>query len=63
MRLACVKHAVSVHSEPGSNSPIEHVREPNSSQARYSVFKDQIAQHTENITIPLQVRQAPFFLF
>ena len=23
MRLACVKHAASVHSEPGSNSPIE----------------------------------------
>ena len=22
MRLACVKHAASVHSEPGSNSPI-----------------------------------------
>jgi hypothetical protein len=23
VRLACVKHAASVHSEPGSNSPIE----------------------------------------
>ena len=23
MRLACVKHAASVHSEPGSNSPIK----------------------------------------
>ena len=25
VRLACVKHAASVHSEPGSNSPKEHI--------------------------------------
>ena len=26
VRLACVKHAASVHSEPGSNSPLKSVR-------------------------------------
>ena len=28
VRLACVKHAASVRPEPGSNSPINYIREP-----------------------------------
>ena len=30
VRLACVKHAASVHSEPGSNSPVEMRHDSNS---------------------------------
>ena len=29
VRLACVKHAASVRPEPGSNSPIKYIEEPN----------------------------------
>jgi hypothetical protein len=33
-RLACVRHAASVHSEPGSNSPVELSRSLRSAQCR-----------------------------
>ena len=33
-RLACIKHAASVHPEPGSNSPSEIVNSPQSPEAR-----------------------------
>jgi hypothetical protein len=50
VRLACVKHAASVHSEPGSNSPIKLYSKPNRllklfdkslTHYHYLVFKDQ----------------------
>ncbi len=38
VRLACVRHAASVRSEPGSNSPIK--LDPTNRQFPYSVFKE-----------------------
>ena len=33
VRLACVKHAASVHPEPGSNSPLKNREKPNQKPA------------------------------
>jgi hypothetical protein len=46
VRLACVKHAASVHSEPGSNSPIKlkicFLKKRDHETVHYLVFKDQV---------------------
>ena len=43
VRLACVRHAASVNSEPGSNSPVEW--SSSRTRAHYLVFKEQIPLH------------------
>ncbi len=58
VRLACVKPAASVRSEPGSNSPVESgfassmtssffVLKTYSKACRYSVFKDRLVNRSE----------------
>ncbi len=37
VRLACVRHAANVHSEPGSNSPIERIRVPKNSYKHHKL--------------------------
>jgi hypothetical protein len=38
VRLACIKHAASVHPEPGSNSPQKNFFYHTSRYVRYGVF-------------------------
>ena len=60
VRLACVKHAASVHSEPGSNSPYKLFLGP----VCYLVFKDQfLLQNGKQIYIISVFMSTHFFTF
>ena len=56
MRLACVRHAASVHSEPGSNSPV--IPKNCFGPTRYSLFSFQrtdspCSRECQSITLPM----------
>ena len=52
-RLACVKHAASVHSEPGSNSPVENPdrhRPANASTAFVYLIQSPLSRRSQRFT-------------
>ena len=50
VRLACVKHAASVHSEPESNSPSSSLQEPKFSKKTESQTSDSNTRLTTELT-------------